>query len=105
MKKKKKHNSNTNILLLTLSILQILDGILTYIGVSLQFAEEGNPIVKLLMEHLGILWAVFLVKSIAIGCIYFIYKAKINGKMTSFLVSCNVVYFIVVCSWLALILH
>ena len=48
-------------------IVQILDGILTYIGVT-RFGElaEGNPLVKYLIVNLGVVFGLLLPKSIAI---------------------------------------
>jgi hypothetical protein len=61
---------------LILVVLQILDGILTAVGMS-QFGPhmEGNALLRMLMHQLGYIPAIVLVKTIAIGvvaglCIY-----------------------------------
>jgi hypothetical protein len=49
--------------------LQILDGLLTYLGVSaLGTKFEGNPLLKLGMEIIGLEVTVALAKSFAISC-------------------------------------
>lgn len=48
-------------------VVQILDGILTYIGIT-RFGElaEGNPLVQYLIMRLGVLFGILLPKSLAI---------------------------------------
>jgi len=51
---------------LTLVLVQILDGILTYIGVEIAGFEEGNSVVRRLMDAYGAVPALTLVKFLAI---------------------------------------
>lgn len=59
-------------------LLQLLDGFLTYVGVSaspLGLDAEGNPIIRSAMESLGPGTALLIVKSLAIGAILYL-KAR-----------------------------
>lgn len=94
---------NSTGMLALLAILQVLDGVLTYIGVSHQYADEGNPIVLFLMGHLGILGGLIAVKTTALLFILFVHKRKINGRISSVLLACNVAYIVVVASWVLIL--
>ncbi len=53
-----------------LAALQILDGVLTAIGVAHLGTEiEGNTLLRVMMEHLGYIPALILIKTIALGVI------------------------------------
>jgi hypothetical protein len=55
---------------LVLAALQILDGVLTAVGVAHLGTEvEGNTLIRFLMEHLGYIPALVLIKTIALGVI------------------------------------
>lgn len=50
-----------------LALLQILDGVLTAIGVAHLGTEvEGNTLIRFLMEHLGYIPALVLIKTVAL---------------------------------------
>jgi hypothetical protein len=69
---KSPYNLRSQIMFLgiTMAILQIIDGVLTAIGV-LHFglAMEGNLFIRSLMAHLGIIPALIIIKLIAIGIV------------------------------------
>jgi hypothetical protein len=46
--------------------LQFWDGIATYYGLSLG-VQEGNPLVRAVIEHLGAGWGLLIVKGLACG--------------------------------------
>lgn len=53
-----------------LAVLQVLDGVLTAIGVAHLGTEvEGNTLIRFLMEHLGYIPALVLIKTVALGVI------------------------------------
>lgn len=55
---------------LILALLQVVDGLLTAIGVAHLGTEiEGNMIVRVLMEQLGYIPALVLIKTVALGVI------------------------------------
>lgn len=60
-------------------VLQALDGVLTYIGVSLYSSGiEGNPVVKFVIENMGIGVGLVTVKTIAIGLLVFIITVRLG---------------------------
>ncbi|MBN8548175.1 MAG: hypothetical protein J0M12_02545 [Deltaproteobacteria bacterium] len=55
---------------LILALLQILDGVLTAVGVAHLGTEvEGNTLIRFLMEHLGYIPALVVIKTVALGVI------------------------------------
>ena len=62
-------------LLLSLYILaHLLDAVLTYVGVNrLGLGAEGNPIVKWLMQNLGVLPSLVVAKALGIGAGVWLY--------------------------------
>lgn len=54
--------------LLNLS-LQAWDGLATYYGLALGF-QEGNPLVRAVIEHLGTGWALLSAKGLACGLLF-----------------------------------
>lgn len=66
---------NFLILFLLNSILQLLDGLLTYIGVTLFGSEaEGNYLIRYLIETIGLELGLIIPKITAIALIYFLYR-------------------------------
>lgn len=64
---------------LVLGILQILDGLMTGLGVSLfGTAAEGNPLLRCLMENCGIAPTLYTAKTMAILCVYLICRLSIK---------------------------
>ena len=66
-------NSETNVIILAviLSVLQIVDGILTAHGLTIFGVEsEGNALLRTLMHYIGIAPTLLLAKSLAIAVIF-----------------------------------
>ncbi len=64
---------------LILGILQILDGLMTGLGVSLfGTAAEGNPLLRCLMENCGVAPTLYTAKTMAILCVYLICRLSIK---------------------------
>lgn len=62
-------------LMATLIALQILDGALTFTGMhTFGLAAEGNPLLRTLMEALGLLPALLITKGICIGIVIALYQ-------------------------------
>jgi hypothetical protein len=69
------------ILGLILTILQISDGLLTGVGVGLfGTAAEGNPLLRCLMEHCGVMPTLFTAKTLAILSIYIVCRFSIKVR-------------------------
>lgn len=85
-------------------LLQILDGILTYIGVSALshgIDAEGNPIVKFLMRNLGPGTALLLVKGFAVSIIFYLRNASSHLVMLKVaLYTVNLLYLISAVLWI-----
>lgn len=47
---------------------QLLDGLLTYVGVAIVGVAEGNPLIAHSMQHLGIGPSLTAAKLVAVGC-------------------------------------
>ncbi len=63
-------------------ILQVLDGFLTFFGVSTFGIEfEGNPLLRFLMEHWGAAFSLFVMKSLAIIAVIFMYFSEIKENL------------------------
>jgi len=59
-------------------ILQVLDGILTGLGVNVLPAgldSEGNPLVKEAMRVLGVIPALFIIKAVGVVAVLQVYRA------------------------------
>lgn len=61
------------VLILVLFLLQICDCGTTYYGLANHLAEEINPIVNILINIIGLLATVLLMKLVAFSIIYFIF--------------------------------
>jgi hypothetical protein len=87
-----------------LCLLQIFDGLFTWWGVKFLghgTNAEGNPIVKYIMDNLGVVPGLVLIKGIAIVVIYYLYthlKTKSLGLLC-------LVYTIVVGIWAYMFLY
>lgn len=81
LRSKLKFSINSLGLCATLAIMQVLDGILTAIGVS-AFGHnmEGNPLLRGLMTTIGEMETLFLVKLLTICAIIFLYKLSHEMK-------------------------
>ncbi|MCS6893755.1 MAG: DUF5658 family protein [Deltaproteobacteria bacterium] len=67
-------------LAVVLVLLQILDGFLTFWGVStFGLQMEGNPLLKFLMTHWGISFTLFVVKAVAIVAIVLLYFVDLKN--------------------------
>ena len=70
----------------------LLDAVLTYVGVNrLGLGAEGNPIVKWLMQNLGILPSLVVAKALGIGAGVWLYQ----HNSTSWLMFATVSIFVV----------
>lgn len=68
-------------------MLQVLDGILTGLGVSILpggLEAEGNPLVKEAMRAIGVVPALALIKSVGIVAVVQVYKALATPIILSF---------------------
>ncbi len=86
-----------------LIIAQFLDGVLTYLGVTYfnTTEAEGNPLIKYLMNTIGIENSLILTKAITIfALIYLFKKIKYRDFITNFcLTCCLLVYSYAVFGW------
>lgn len=90
-----------------LLIAGLLDAVLTHMGVAFGLIEEGNPLVKFLMEKS---WTLFyLIKvSLPIVLIGIMFFRPLQGWIKKLLTASCVVYFSILmihCSWIAIYLH
>ena len=58
-------------------ILQVLDGVLTYRGLSLGLAGEGNPLVRILISIFGLGFGLAVAKGMAAICGVLLYVHKV----------------------------
>jgi len=104
---KKQSRSNQNNLILAeqlitlLLVFQIVDGILTYVGVSGGFSDEENPLVRSVVDLVGLGLGLFLVKSCAIMVLLKIRKYAVN--FIGFLFCAALAYTFAVLSWIYII--
>lgn len=77
-------------LIALLVLCQLLDGILTFIGVNrFGIGQEGNPLLKSLMASFGAGQTLFVVKTLAIVLLFFIRDLYTHSrKHMSFIVPC-----------------
>ena len=52
-------------------VMQVLDGVTTYIALKLPGFKEGNPAVRWVMDRIGILPAIVIIKAFYIALMYF----------------------------------
>lgn len=71
--------------------LQLLDGWVTFSGVSRGF-PEGNPIVATAMSSVGPLYGIAAVKLIALGMLYLVYRRREHALVETGLLSIAVTY-------------
>lgn len=103
MLQKIKNLINPNNLILLNLVLQILDGLLTYIGVRLIGLEgEGNYLIKLIMTHFGVFQGLVLVKlsSIVILSMAFLSIPIVPKKVFMLLLPINIIYLFAVFTWI-----
>jgi hypothetical protein len=87
-------------LYITLLLLIILDGILTYIGLNIYGIEaEGNPLVKYLISlaetpQKGLI----ILKAVVVGLLCITYRLIYHIRVR-LLILLNILYFLVVLSW------
>lgn len=67
--------TRAKILLLANALLQLTDGYVTLLGTGRGFVE-GNPLVRSLMSELGPAGGILLVKLMALGFLYFLYRRR-----------------------------
>ena len=96
--------------LLILALLQILDGTLTYLGVSKvgTIEIEANPLIRYFMYQIGVKEALVFFKSFACILLIFVYT-KIDVVVTNknlylFVILIAIFYFFVVKLWLILLI-
>lgn len=83
--------------------MNIFDFITTYTGIVYFGSTEINPVMATAIEWTGTVWAIFGVKALVFGHIYYHYYYTTKGKLlwpeprtTWFLVIFNVIFFAVV---------
>ena len=67
--------TRAKILLLANALLQLVDGYVTLLGTGRGFME-GNPLVRSLMAEFGPAAGILLVKLMALGFLYYLYKRR-----------------------------
>jgi hypothetical protein len=68
---------STRYIFLFLVVLQVLDALLTYRGVSMFGMEmEANPLIRILIERFGSFFGLFLVKSIAVLAVFYLWTLR-----------------------------
>ena len=83
-----------NILVIILLFLNILDAITTYKALTIPGLAEGNPIMKFLMNKLGIIGALLVAKGIVFSM--FLYFLIANITITYFITLPVIVFYIFV---------
>ena len=86
--------------------LQILDGCLTAHGVSLGGVHfEGNPIIRIFINHFGVIYGVALAKgiSILIICALVLMSSKVRWLVGALKLTCAIYLFIAVVPWLVVL--
>ena len=87
------------ITLITIAILNILDGILTYIGVSSKYIKEGNILLINIVNNLPlvVLLKCVIVPGLLLGIYYLIRNIRIGLTVKLVIGICLVVYFLIFC--------
>jgi uncharacterized membrane protein len=68
---------NSKYIFLFLVLLQVLDALLTYRGLSIFGLEiEANPLIRILIERLGSFFGLLLVKSIAVLAVFYLWSLR-----------------------------
>lgn len=62
-----------NLIFVVFVLIQCLDGIFTYVGVSQGLALEGNPLASLLMSIIGLCPGIMVLKTIGVGLAMLLY--------------------------------
>jgi hypothetical protein len=83
--------TRAKLLLLANALLQLVDGYVTLIGTGRGFME-GNPLVRGLMAQLGPAGGLVLVKLMALGFLYYLYKRRTHPLAEPGLAYLAVVY-------------
>ena len=90
-------------LFMLLIALNIVDFITTYVGIMSFGTKEMNPVMATAIQWTGTVWAVFGVKALVFGHIYYHYYHTDKGRLhwlkprtTWFLVAFNVMFLVVV---------
>lgn len=65
-----------NFALILFIILQVLDGVFTYRGLSLGLAGEGNPLVRMMISFLGLGAGLAVAKVIGVGLGIILYQRR-----------------------------
>ncbi len=79
--------------------LQLLDGWVTFAGISRGF-PEGNPLVATAMSSIGPILGIVAVKILAIGLLYLVYQRREHPLVEPGLISVAVTYtFLAVVPW------
>lgn len=91
------------LLLVLLLVLQIFDGLFTYIGVSTHGIDiEGNPLIKIIIYYLTPLYGLILVKGLAVFLLALAIKEvnRIYSKrLLFFIIFLNSLYLFAVYTW------
>jgi hypothetical protein len=61
------------ILIILFALLQVADGIVTYLGLSFSGLEEVNPVLNFSSELLGLGYSIFLIKAAGLAFITFLF--------------------------------
>jgi len=75
-------------------LLQFLDGLLTYVGMTLGVDGEGNPPIASLMSFIGIGPALLLIKTISVLAGIFIYHKEYYRSLL--FLNCMLLFFAVI---------
>jgi len=61
------------LLIIVFGLLQVADGVVTYLGLSLSGLEEVNPVLNFSAELLGLGYSIFLIKAAGLAFITFLF--------------------------------
>lgn len=84
-------------------VLQILDGTLTYIGIVRHgdVSIEGNPLIRFLVNLMGVGNALFACKSFALCLLWILFKMKdYRVILSQVLIFINLIYAVAVSWWI-----
>lgn len=68
------------ILIILFGLLQVADGIVTYLGLSFTSVEEVNPILNLCAELIGLGYSIVLIKAVGLTFIAFLFLDRHKMK-------------------------
>jgi hypothetical protein len=101
------NNTTLKLTLITIAILNILDGVLTYIGVNSGYIREGNILLVSIVNNLPlvILLKCVIVPGLLLGIYHLIKNIKIGLTVKLVIGVCLVVYFLIFCMHIGILVR